>query len=267
MQQLEQMTLRDVQAVYGGPECDLWQLLMGCQIHIGGMRSSMRLADKAGIKAGSRGVDLCCCRGAGMHFLIRCREVAAMTGVDATNRMVTEGREWAGREGLADRIRFVLGPATETGLPAETVDFVWGEDAWCYVQDKRALIAEAARLVRPGGTIAFTDWLEGPAPLSPAESRRFMQFMKFPSLATLDDYRRLLEANGCRVQHAEDTGEFAGCVDLYMRMVEQQLTFDALRILGFDRAAMEYVAGEMNAVRTLAREGKLIQGLFVAVRD
>ena len=29
--------------------------------------------------------------------------------------------------------------------------------------DKKRLIAEAARLVKPGGTIAFTDWVEGPA--------------------------------------------------------------------------------------------------------
>jgi len=26
-------------------------------------------------------------------------------------------------------------------------DFVWGEDAWCYVLDKAKLISEAARLV------------------------------------------------------------------------------------------------------------------------
>jgi SAM-dependent methyltransferase len=31
----------------------------------------------------------------------------------------------------------------------------WSEDAWCYVADKPKLIAEAVRMVRPGGVIAF----------------------------------------------------------------------------------------------------------------
>ena len=43
--------LADVQAVYNGPEGDLWELVMGHQIHIGGFRSSMDLAEKAGIEA------------------------------------------------------------------------------------------------------------------------------------------------------------------------------------------------------------------------
>ena len=57
---------------------------MGEQIHIGGFQSSMDLAQRAGIAAGSRGVDLCCCTGAGMRFLARFLNVAHMTGVDAT---------------------------------------------------------------------------------------------------------------------------------------------------------------------------------------
>jgi len=49
----------------------------------------------------------------------------------------------------------------DTGLPSGSADFVWGEDAWCYVVDKKQLIAEAARLIKRGGIIAFTDWIVG----------------------------------------------------------------------------------------------------------
>ena len=65
MKSASQIHLSDVQAVYSGPEGRLWELLMGEQIHIGGFQSSMDLAQRAGIAAGSRGVDLCCCAGAG----------------------------------------------------------------------------------------------------------------------------------------------------------------------------------------------------------
>ena len=65
----------------------------------------------------------------------------------------------------------IISPAdAESVLAAGSADFVWGEDAWCYVTDKPKLIAEAARVVKSGGTIAFTDWVEGPAGLTDAEA-------------------------------------------------------------------------------------------------
>jgi len=88
MQTFPGIDLSDVQAVYDGAEGDLWELVMGEQIHIGGLSSSMELADRAGIADGSTGVDLCCCNGAGRRFLVRFRGVAHMTGVDATERIV-----------------------------------------------------------------------------------------------------------------------------------------------------------------------------------
>ena len=91
MKSIENVGLADVQAVYDGPEGDLWELLMGEQIHIGGFQSSMDLADRAKIAAEQRGVDLCCCNGAGMRFLVRFRNVQRMTGVDATELVVHAG--------------------------------------------------------------------------------------------------------------------------------------------------------------------------------
>jgi len=161
MKSVEGVGLGEVKAVYGGAEGDLWELLMGQQIHIGGFKSSMDLAERAGIGAGLRGVDLCCCNGAGMRFLVRFRDVASMIGVDATETVVERGRSRAEAEGLADRIQLRLADVCDSGLPGAEADFVWGEDAWCYVADKTKLIAEAARIVKPGGTIAFTDWVEG----------------------------------------------------------------------------------------------------------
>ena len=34
------------------------------------MKASIDLADRAGIAAGTKGVDLCCCNGADMRFLV-----------------------------------------------------------------------------------------------------------------------------------------------------------------------------------------------------
>ena len=264
MKSLPGIGLQDVQEVYSGPEGDLWELIMGEQIHIGGFASSMDLAEKARIGPGTSGADLCCCNGAGMRFLVRMRQVKQMRGVDATETVVQRGRLRCEAEGLADKIEFLLSDVCDIPVPDGCVDFVWGEDAWCYVADKPRLIAEAARILKPGGVIAFTDWIEGPVAMSDAEAERFLRFMKFPNVEDLDGYSRLLAGSGCEVRTAEDTGRFAPYVDLYLNMLNMQLTYDALKIIGFDAELMKAMGGEMQFMQGLAHDGKIAQGLFVA---
>jgi len=267
MKSIKNVGLEQVQAVYGGAEGDLWELVMGEQIHIGGFQSSMDLAERAGIGAGMQGVDLCCCNGAGMRFLVKFRSVADMRGVDATPKVVERGQQRCQAAALDQQIHFTLGNVCASGLPSASADFVWGEDAWCYVVDKPKLVAEAARLVKPGGVVAFTDWIEGPAGLSDQEAERFLAFMKFPSLQDLQGYKGLLAANGCQVQVAENTGRFAPYVDLYLDMLNKQLTYDALRIIGFNLELMQAMGGEMAFMQQLAHAGKLAQGIFIARKN
>jgi ubiquinone/menaquinone biosynthesis C-methylase UbiE len=264
MKSITSIGLENVQAVYGGAEGDLWELVMGEQIHIGGFQSSMDLAKRAGIGAGMRGIDLCCCSGAGMRFLVRFCNVAEMRGVDATAKVVERGHQRCQAAGLDKQIHFTLADVCASGLPSDGADFIWGEDAWCYVVDKTKLVAEAARLVRPGGVIAFTDWIEGPAGLSTQEAERFLAFMKFPSIQDLRGYKDLLAGNGCEIQVAEDTGRFAPYVDLYLDMLNKQLTYDALRIIAFNMDLMQAMAGEMVFMQQLAHAGKIAQGIFIA---
>lgn len=254
----------DVRAVYDGAEGDLWELIMGHQIHIGGFKSSMDLAEKAGIAEGQRGVDLCCCSGAGMRFLARFRNVASMIGVDVTQTVIERGKIRCAEEGLSDRITFVQADVCESGLPDDNADFVWAEDAWCYVVDKPKLIAEAVRITKPGGVIAFTDWVEGPGGLSKEEAARVLGFMKFPNIQSISGYKKLLESQGSEVLVAQDTERFAPYVDLYMEMIDKQLTYDALRILNFDLDMLKAVGGEMAFLGDLAHAGKIAQGCFVA---
>jgi SAM-dependent methyltransferase len=258
--------LADVQAEYAGSEGDISPLIMGELVHVGGLHSTLALAARAGIEPGSSGVDLCCYTGGGMRALVRFCSVARMVGVDATEQVVARGREICDSEGFDDRISFVLGDACATGLGAGTADFVWGEDAWCYVEQKDALIAEAARLLPLGGTIAFTDWVEGAARLSSSEAERLLRHMRFPSILAISDYRDLLVDAGLGVEIAEDTGRFAPHFNLYRDIVTMQLTYDALKVVGFDKDRMAALEREREFIRELAREGKLIQAMFVARR-
>lgn len=256
------MKLADVQNVYSGAEGRLWELVMGEQIHAGGFQSSMELARRAGIQPGMKGVDFCSALGAGCRFLVSNFQ-AVMCGVDATPRMVEEARKRAPVETWG--IEFKLADVLAIPYADRTFDFVWGEDAWCYVADKPGLIAEAARVLKPGGIVAFTDWIEGPAGLTEEEALRFNTFMKFPDLGSLHGYRTLLEKNGFEVREAAHI-EFAKYVDLYLSMLGEQLTFDALRILGNDMALFQAMAGEMADMQAKTHAGKIARGRFIGVK-
>ena len=94
--------------------------------------------------------------------------------------------------------------------------------------------------------------------------------MKTLATITLDnvkaDYTRLLADSGCEVRAAENTGQFARHIDLYLDMLSMQLSYDALRIIGFDAPLKNALAAEMTFARDLANAGKIAQGRFVAVR-
>ncbi len=91
-----------------------------------------------------------------------------------------------------------------------------------------------------------------------------MKFMKFPNVQSLEGYSDLLTANDCEVVKAEDTGRFGPYVDLYLNMLNMQLTYDALKIIGFNSELMQAMGAEMTFMQELAHAGKIAQGLFIA---
>jgi ubiquinone/menaquinone biosynthesis C-methylase UbiE len=266
MKSISSVGLREVVSVYSGPQREFMELLFGQQLHIGGMEASLDLAKRAGIGAGQKGVDLCCCIGGGMRCLIRFCDVASMTGVDATEAVVERGRKRCRDEGLEDRIRFIVADACECGLPTAAADFVWGEDAWCYVADKPKLITEAVRIVRPGGLIAFTDWVEGSVELSEAEAHRFLGMMSFANIEDIGGYTHLLRDNGCEVIIAEDTRRFPSSMDLCLKMIEMQLTYDVLATVAFRRDLFQTLVEGFRFLRDLTHAQKIVQARFIARR-
>ena len=55
-------------------------------------------------------------------------------------------------------------------------------------------------------------------------------------------------------------------MDLYLDMLNKQLTYDALKLIGFDMEVMQGLGGEMIFIQQLAHERKIHQGRIVAGR-
>lgn len=261
------VTLKDINAVYSGPEGRLWELIMGEQIHVGGFASSMALAQKAGITKDQKVLDLCSALGAGLRFLVRNFQVKGC-GLDGTPYMVDEAKKRAAAGGFNGSIEFKLGDVTSIPWDNDTFDVVWGEDAWCYVADKETQISEAARVLKKGGTIAFTDWVEGPKGLSDADAERINRFMKFPYMESQKGYESLLRKHGFEVKVSDDlTPEFAGYIQFYIDMLTKQLTFDALRIINWDMDLMQVMGGEMGFMLQKAKDGVFGRARLVGVKQ
>jgi SAM-dependent methyltransferase len=142
------------------------------------------------------------------------------------------------------------------------MDVVWGQEAWCYVTDKNRLIQEAHRVLKPGGKIAFTDWIIT-GEISKAELEPLYDTMAFPYMETFKGYQELLKQNGFKVLEALDqTEEYAKCFDEYYDKVHVELKPTILENFGQD--LFDFASNLVTIWRKAAKEHKVGRGLFIA---
>lgn len=112
-------------------------------------------------KPGETGLDIGC--GLAHLSLELAADVAAgghIVAIDSSEHMAGQAKARVAAAGLADRIDVRQGEATALDLPSASVDFVAAVQVFSYVPEVDRAIAEAARVLRPGGRLAVleTDW-------------------------------------------------------------------------------------------------------------
>ena len=233
-----QEIIEAVKTEYDGNVGLLWELLMGRHIHIGGFYSTSDLAAKAGIAPNMKGLELCCNNAQTSRFLCRYRGVKHMTGIDLSPVAIKRAKQRCIKQGFMNdmndesRVKFINRDITK-GLPMlknESFDFIISEDAWCYIPDKGELIKTCAPLLKPGGTLAFTDWCLGPnhEQMTKDEYRRFITLMTFPNVLSVEMYSEFLENAGLDIVYAHSTQRFLPCIQIYIDMLEKQFKGDVL---------------------------------------
>lgn len=97
--------------------------------------------------------------GAGADVLISARRVAPdgrAIGLDMTQEMLELARRNAVEAGV-DNVEFHQGYLEDIPLPDDSVDVVMSNCVINLAADKNVVLAEAARVLRPGGRLAFSD--------------------------------------------------------------------------------------------------------------
>jgi SAM-dependent methyltransferase len=80
-----------------------------------------------------------------------------ITAIDISADLVGRGKSLAEQEGFAGRIEWLVGDAQELRLPDGHFDLVLAHTLVSHVPDPKRVVQQAARVVRPGGTVVIFD--------------------------------------------------------------------------------------------------------------
>ena len=230
------------------------------QDHFGGLAATDALALHARINESTHVLDLCCGLGGPARYLAYhhgCR----VTGVDMNTDRLAGAVRLTERTKLQDRVLFHHANALQTGLADETFDVIVSQEAFCHIPNKKTLITECVRLLKPGGRIVYTDILARSSMTNEIRSRLETE-MVFSELSTLEQYCHLLEEKGCQVIEVEDLSDnwaqiLIDRLAMYRSLKEQTVSsFDLAHFQKWDRTYSFFVG--------LYRSGELGGGRFVA---
>lgn len=127
--------------------------------------------------------------------------------------------------------------------------------------DKAAVVAEVARVLKAGGTFAFTDWIARAA-LSREDWEALARVWGFPSLFTPAEYVALLTANGFDLLFAEDR-TYALAAQRAPTPIDQE-RFERAYASRWGEAELARQKAPGEAWQALAVQGKTGVGMFIA---
>ncbi len=131
------------------------------QFHAGGIAATRSLATLAGLKPGDSVLDIGC--GLGGPARVLAPEFGCqVTAIDLSPDFIGAARILTGRCGLARRATFEAGDALSLPFADGTFDVAWTQHVVMNIRERQRFIDEAARVLKPGGRLAFFDTLLGP---------------------------------------------------------------------------------------------------------
>ena len=105
-----------------------------------------------------RVLDLGCGTGASTRALLpHIAPGATLVGTDLSEKLIAEAKRRAGADGDGDRVVFEVADSHALEARTESFDIVIAHTLVSHVRDPSAVLAEAARLTRPGGAVAVFD--------------------------------------------------------------------------------------------------------------
>jgi cyclopropane fatty-acyl-phospholipid synthase-like methyltransferase len=146
----------------------VWQFILGEDFHYGlflrnedtledaTRNLTLLMADKCSLEPNLTVLDVGCGIGAPACFLAehyRCE----VTGISTSQIGVQTSRRLARARGCSERVQFVEADAMDNKLPTASFDRIWILESSHLMTCKDRMMAEAARVLRPGGRLVLCD--------------------------------------------------------------------------------------------------------------
>jgi tocopherol O-methyltransferase len=218
------------------------------------------LAQLANVKPGSDILDVGCGFGASSLYLAE-HYGATVTGITISPVQVQMATQSAATKGLD--AEFLLMDA-EAMTFQKQFDILWSMESISHMQDLPTFFSSAAKLLKPAGSLAITDWFKSQS-LTPAETRKFIDPIEkgmFVELQTMEDYEQLLSSNGLQIIQREVLNRnCAKTWDLGLEIIGDR-SFWALAI----KLGAHFVSylQAFQAMRAGFASGNFVYGLLVA---
>jgi len=218
------------------------------------------LAQLAEVKRGADILDIGCGFGASSIYLAK-HFNATVTGITISPVQVEMANQAAALERL--EAKFLL-------MDAEAMDFqrrfdvLWSVESISHYQNLPGFFASAAKLLKPGGTFAMTDWFKKEN-LTPKETRKNIVPIEkgmFVELQSMNEYEKLLTTNGLQIVHRQVLNK--NCAKTW------DLSIDIIKDKSFWALAAKFGAHfvtylkAFEAMRAGFASGNFVYGLFVA---
>lgn len=200
---------------------DAWRLLLGEELHYGVFedpsedldrataRLTERMLEAAQIEASHEVLDVGCGTGA-PACRIAGQLGARVTGITTSEKGASTAAKRAKESGLSDRVAIELRDGMDNGFPAESFDRVWVLESSHLMRDRDRLLAECARVLRPGGRLALCDVIRR-REMSLQEVKRLREPLALlrdvfgdARMEPLEEYARLASASGLEVETTTD---------------------------------------------------------------
>lgn len=131
------------------------------QYHSGGLATTKALAARAELRPGLRVLDVGCGIGGPARYLA-VTHGCHVTGIDLSAAHCEAAMELSRWVGLHHVTTFLQASALALPFSNASFDRVWTQNVQMNIPDKARFYGEIARVLKPGGKLAFSDILQGP---------------------------------------------------------------------------------------------------------
>ena len=202
------------QAYYDGPADEIYRTIWGDNIHLGvycseechqleaKQHTNELMAGAVTLGPDVRVLDLGCGYGSAARYLAA-NFGCSVTGTNISEKELELARNRSEEAGLDHLLSFEYGDFHHLKYPGDSYDVVWSQDAFLHAVDKMAVLSECRRVLKPGGTLVFSDILVRRD--TPEEDRAIIyDRVKSPDIWDFEDYREGLSSLGLQLVREED---------------------------------------------------------------